>query len=212
MSDNISKDNDNGNSKSKSNSNNNKNNIKSADNSDNIDDDISTPQTLSLPAIAIAIENSLVNDKRNSQTITNNTSTGSSIQSHYYPFENHSISRLIRSLDVSGSVAGVGSSSGISSIFSPSPGGGGGAGSLTNIFNQNLDTGLSNNIECPSFDESSACPCYKFEDGKLKKLFAILLMKIILKNFKFFKRNFIILAECYARIRFFFEHLLQHVA
>ncbi|XP_075158088.1 uncharacterized protein LOC142231362 [Haematobia irritans] len=86
------------------------------------------------------------------------------------PVDGHGIilSRFIRSLDgVSGlgnSGSGhSGSSSGSSSsIFSSSPSGSSG---LMNIYNQNLDIGLGNNIECPSFDESSACPCYKFEDG-----------------------------------------------
>lgn len=143
--DNVSKDDDN----SYSNSNRNK----FADNSDNVHDDLT-----SYSPLATAIENSL-RDIR--------PSSSSSSSSRQGPLENHIVTRLIRSLDVgvnSGGVAGgVGGASSISSIFSPSPVGSSG---LTNIFNQNLDTGLSNNIECPSFDESSACPCYKFEDGK----------------------------------------------
>ncbi|XP_073832961.1 uncharacterized protein [Musca autumnalis] len=59
-------------------------------------------------------------------------------------------SRFVRSLD-----GGGGGSS--SSSTGPS--------NFMNINNQNLDVGVGNNIECPSFDESSACPCYKFEDG-----------------------------------------------
>lgn len=128
-------------------------NKKIADNSDNVDD-----LTSSTTLATTTIENSL------SWSYNSNTSGSSNISSS--PFENHILTRLIRSLDVAatggGGSGGSGSSSS-SSMFSPSPGGSSG---LTNIFNQNLDTGLSNNIECPSFDESSACPCYKFEDGK----------------------------------------------
>lgn len=128
-------------------------NKKIADNSDNVDD-LTSSTTLE----TTTIENSL------SWSYNSNTSGSSNISSS--PFENHILTRLIRSLDVAatggGGSGGSGSSSS-SSMFSPSPGGSSG---LTNIFNQNLDTGLSNNIECPSFDESSACPCYKFEDGK----------------------------------------------
>uniref|UniRef100_A0A1A9ZE41 C2H2-type domain-containing protein n=1 Tax=Glossina pallidipes TaxID=7398 RepID=A0A1A9ZE41_GLOPL len=42
-----------------------------------------------------------------------------------------------------------------------------GSSSITNMFNPQTATGFNGNsiIECPSFDESSACPCYKFEDG-----------------------------------------------
>ncbi|XP_058978013.1 chaoptin [Musca domestica] len=72
-------------------------------------------------------------------------------------------SRFIRSLESgsSSSSGGGGSSTSSSSFTSSSTGPSG----FMNINNQNLDVGLANNIECPSFDESSACPCYKFEDG-----------------------------------------------
>uniref|UniRef100_A0A1A9WPL0 Fibronectin type-III domain-containing protein n=1 Tax=Glossina brevipalpis TaxID=37001 RepID=A0A1A9WPL0_9MUSC len=42
-----------------------------------------------------------------------------------------------------------------------------GSSSITNMFNSQTATGFNANIiiECPSFDENSACPCYKFEDG-----------------------------------------------
>lgn len=146
--DNESKDDDSSYSNS-SNHNNNKNKI--AGNSDNVDNLTSfSPFTTTT-----TIENSLRDFRPSSGSRSSRQSfLGGPI-----------IIRLKRSLDVSGNSGGVavGGGSGISSIFSPSPVGSAG---LTNIFNQNLDTGLSNNIECPSFDESSACPCYKFEDGK----------------------------------------------
>lgn len=97
----------------------------------------------------------------------------------HYISANHIPTRLKRSLDVTGSSGGSSLSGAASSMFSPSPGS---AASLTNIFNQNLDSGLSNSIECPSFDESSACPCYKFEDGKycLKRISSIKSITLIL--------------------------------
>lgn len=30
---------------------------------------------------------------------------------------------------------------------------------------------IHEDIKCPSFAENSACPCYKFDDGKLNNLF-----------------------------------------
>lgn len=156
-------------SKNSNNDGNNNSNIKSFDNNNNIEDNTPTSSHPITP-FSVPIETALEATTTNS---TNNSSSSRN-QSQYKPIENHIVSRLVRSLDVSGSATGVGSS-GISSIFGSSAGGGSGGGSspggLTNIFNQNLDTGLGNNIECPSFDESSACPCYKFEDGKYKNDF-----------------------------------------
>ncbi|XP_061389411.1 uncharacterized protein DDB_G0271670-like [Musca vetustissima] len=75
------------------------------------------------------------------------------------------ISRFVRSLD--GGSSSSSSTSSSSSFTSSSSSSASGPSGIMNINNQNLDVGLgnNNNIECPSFDESSACPCYKFEDG-----------------------------------------------
>lgn len=32
--------------------------------------------------------------------------------------------------------------------------------------NNNVDSNSHNNVQCPSFTDNSACPCYKFEDGE----------------------------------------------
>ncbi|XP_012157480.1 uncharacterized protein LOC101458689 [Ceratitis capitata] len=69
-------------------------------------------------------------------------------------------SRVTRSLGMSLS----GNNNGGSSFGAVSKGLGSGGGSAVGL-TASQDTDIQNSIECPSFDENSACPCYKFEDG-----------------------------------------------
>ncbi|XP_017491377.1 PREDICTED: serine-rich adhesin for platelets-like [Rhagoletis zephyria] len=74
--------------------------------------------------------------------------------------------RAIRSLSSAGG-GGVSGSGGSGSSFGGSSLGADGSGSGTVGFHSSADGNGSNHnsIECPRFDENSACPCYKFEDG-----------------------------------------------
>ncbi|XP_013109794.2 uncharacterized protein LOC106088689 [Stomoxys calcitrans] len=131
-----------------------------------VETNVMTPTSSSSPSSASATV-SLTSPSTSKTTLSLSSSTNIIDSSHP---DNRGIilSRFVRSLNsVSGSLGNVGggggSSSSSSSIFGSSSTSG--SSGLMNIYNQNLDIGLGSNIECPSFDESSACPCYKFEDG-----------------------------------------------
>ncbi|XP_067641986.1 uncharacterized protein [Eurosta solidaginis] len=100
--------------------------------------------------------------------ITRTTTNNNSINSESTAYARRH--RVIRSLSLSGADSASGSSS--SRFGSISKGSGSSSlsvsnnGALGGLLNSNDGDGNHHNgIECPSFDESSACPCYKFEDG-----------------------------------------------
>lgn len=99
------------------------------------------------------------------------SSSSSSSLSSLSQLEQTKFTQLVSDLHVANS--NLQHSSSMSAIVSGARrllGSGGNSFSGTSSITNGLSTTNSNSIQCPSFDENSACPCYKFEDGKYTKI------------------------------------------